>query len=67
MKHSAQHLHKRFAAFHTEHNQRVAKFHKRHAAQIASGKNGNSLLAEWERYVYNKGLNIFQTVKKLFN
>jgi hypothetical protein len=67
MKHGALDLHKRFAAFHNEHNQRVAEFHKRHAAQIAKGENGNSLLAKWERFVYNKGLNIFKAVKKIFN
>ncbi|MDM5187552.1 hypothetical protein QUF99_09530 [Bacillus sp. DX4.1] len=67
MTHDAQHLHKRFAAFHNEHNQRVAEFHKRHAAQIANGENGNSSLSKWERYVYNKGLDIFKAVRKIFN
>ncbi|MBO9130419.1 hypothetical protein [Bacillus sp. 165] len=67
MNHGTHSLHKRFtAAFHKEHNQRVAEFHKHHAAQIANGENGTSLLAQWERYVYHKGLHIFKTFKKLF-
>jgi hypothetical protein len=68
MKQNAQahHLHKRFNTLHNKHNQSVVDFHKRHAAQIANGENGNSLLTRWERYVYNKGLDIFKSMKKLF-
>lgn len=56
--------HQRFNAFHNKHNQRVAEFHKRHATQIANGDNGNSLIARWERFVYNKALDILKILKK---
>jgi hypothetical protein len=56
--------HQCFNTFHNKHNQRVAEFHKRHTAQITTGDNGNSLLARWERFVYNQALNILKKFKK---
>ncbi|WP_339316122.1 hypothetical protein [Paenibacillus sp. FSL R10-2734] len=56
--------HQRFNTAHYKHNQRVAEFHKRHAAQIANGENGNSLLSRWERFIYNKALGIMKVIKK---
>jgi len=40
--------------WHIEHNKQVAEFHKKHEIEIQQGENGNSLLAKWERYFYNK-------------
>ncbi|SDW05107.1 hypothetical protein SAMN05518855_100190 [Paenibacillus sp. CF384] len=63
--HAKTHLrHDRFNTAHNKHNQRVAAFHKRHAAQLANGENGTGLLARWERFVYNKAREIIQTIKK---
>ncbi|MNG32851.1 hypothetical protein D3C84_1189630 [compost metagenome] len=56
--------HQRINTFHKQHNERVAEFHKRHAAQIANGENGNHLLARWERFVYNKAVDIMKKFKK---
>lgn len=56
-------LHIRNHNRHNEHNKRVAEFHKKHAAQIANGENGNGLLARLERYVYNKGCTIIKFFK----
>lgn len=56
--------HQHFNTFHNKHNQRVAEFHKRHATQITNGDNGNSLFARWERFVYNKALDILKIFKK---
>ncbi|MEE3809600.1 MULTISPECIES: hypothetical protein [Lysinibacillus] len=46
-----------------EHNKRVKDFHKNHALTIEIGKNGNGLLARWERFLYNKGKTFFKAVK----
>ncbi|WP_088043094.1 hypothetical protein [Bacillus sp. EAC] len=63
----AQHLHKQFNSLHKKHNQSVIDFHKHHAAQIANCENGNSLLAKWERFVYNNGLKFIKSVKNTFH
>lgn len=46
--------HKKTNNIHTAHNNRVAAFHKNHASQLEAGENGNSILARWERFVYQK-------------
>ncbi|XZF74586.1 hypothetical protein ACSBO6_13320 [Bacillus sp. AL-1R] len=63
----ALHLHKRFNSLHTKQNERVAEFHKQHVIQIENGKNGNGLLAKWERFVYYKGRNVFRVIKGIFS
>ncbi|QKE71675.1 hypothetical protein HPK19_02180 [Arthrobacter citreus] len=55
------HLHN----MHRNHNQRVAKFHKEHAIQIANGENGNGLLARWERFVFFKARDLFKLIKNV--
>ncbi|HDX9707898.1 TPA: hypothetical protein ROY17_005699 [Bacillus thuringiensis] len=39
---------------HKEHNKRIVEFHKKHEIEILRGENGDSLLAKWERFFYNK-------------
>lgn len=46
-----------------EHNKRVKDFHKQHALEIKSGKNGNGLLAKWERFIYNQGKALYKAIK----
>lgn len=46
-----------------EHNKRVKKFHKNHISDIEGNKNGNGLLAKWERFVYNQGKALFKAIK----
>ncbi|GLX65737.1 hypothetical protein [Paenibacillus glycanilyticus] len=58
--------HQRLNTAHNKHNERVAEFHKRHAAQIANGENGNSVLARWERFVYNKTLQFAKKMSEKF-
>ncbi|WP_433773780.1 hypothetical protein [Bacillus wiedmannii] len=49
--------------WHKEHNKRVSEFHKNHEIKIQRGENGNSLLAKWERYFYNKIISPLKKVK----
>jgi hypothetical protein len=56
-------FHKKINNWHSQHNIRVSEFHKKHASKIEAGENGNSLLAQWERFVYNKGKVLFKTIK----
>ncbi|WP_170958525.1 hypothetical protein [Bacillus cereus] len=49
--------------WHKEHNKRVSEFHKKHEIKIQRGENGNSLLAKWERYFYNKVISPLKKVK----
>ncbi|PFY05773.1 hypothetical protein [Bacillus toyonensis] len=56
-------FHKKTNIWHSQHNKRVAEFHKNHVFKIEAGENGNSLLARWERFIYNKGKALFKAVK----
>ncbi|MET1122710.1 hypothetical protein ABWU59_27645 [Priestia megaterium] len=49
--------------WHKEHNKPVSKFHKKHEIEIQRVENGNSLLAKWERYFYNKVISPLKKVK----
>ncbi|MEK5486522.1 hypothetical protein [Lysinibacillus sp. FSL M8-0355] len=46
-----------------EHHKRVKDFHKNHSLAIENGENGNGLLANWERFLYNKGKTLFKAAK----
>jgi hypothetical protein len=56
-------FHKKTNNWHSQQNKRVADFHKNHASKIEAGENGNSLLARWEKFVYNKGKALFKAAK----
>ncbi|WP_100488745.1 hypothetical protein [Sporolactobacillus pectinivorans] len=47
-------LHAHHLDLHKQHNERVAKFHRFHAAQITKGRNGSGFFAKLERYFYKK-------------
>lgn len=49
--------------WHKEHNDLVRSFHKNHEMQIQLGENGESLLARWERFFYNKVIEPIKAIK----
>ncbi|MFF2754325.1 hypothetical protein ACFVR1_11350 [Psychrobacillus sp. NPDC058041] len=46
-----------------EHSERVKAFHRNHEIEIQLGKNGNSLLAKWERFFYNNVISPLKNAK----
>jgi galactokinase len=56
-------FHEKTNHLHSQHNKRVADFHRNHTSAIETGKNGNGLIARWERLVYNKWKALKKAVK----
>ncbi|MFS0781298.1 hypothetical protein [Bacillus sp. 1P06AnD] len=49
--------------WHKEHNKRITEFHTKHEIDIQRGENGTGLLAQWERFFYNKVLSPLKNAK----